>query len=1076
MGVSRTDFIIVAPLKEERDALLALLPGHRKLPPSQEHVWVHYQAEIPVRFADRTCGAYSVVVLPLSRMGHTEAAAATVDAIRQWRPRYVLLVGIGGGVAAAGVALGDILIADQVADYELQRMTEKQARVQWQIYRADKRLLIAAQNFTGRDWADAAPRPAQGAPRVHFGTICTGNKMIADRARTDELREVWPRLVGVEMEASGVASAAAQAAGATGFFMIRCASDLADSEKGSERVRRWRSYACDTAAAYIVEFLKSGPVPSARAGDVDEGRLENRTPLREGGYLPSPATEVFVGRAPQIRELLTLWRENRGSLVQIVADGGTGKTTLVRRWLGELGGDADRPPDLRWSFYSQGSHREAMDSTAFFDFTARALGIDSAALEPAERRRMGALVARRFAARGGVLVLDGMEPLQHLPSVEGGAVSDPLLHQMLQEFREILRSGDQGGHFVVVITTRWAIPHLRGPGTATLELPALSVREGADLLQRVRISGKPEAGLEFRPAPHRTGDELEATSSEFAGHPLALTLLAAYLLCAEEGDLARRTTIPPITAFPEDIPGYSHARRVMAAYDRLFCRSDEAGWHEACRQLLRVIGLFDRPAEPELIDALCRPPISGLTDQLASASRYNYAVSRLRDLRLLSSSDAAAPELLDTHPLIREHFGRSLREESPDTWAQAHARLGRELDRSVAAVRPTAVREMLTLYRAVAHGCRAGEYAWSWSVFVHRVQQDDRFTSTGKLGLTVAEVSALSGFFRTPWHEVADGVPPEIVGKALGRAAFCLRAMGRLRDASSAFETALAHHERRGDLQAAAADANNYSVGLLQVGDLPRAVELATRALRYTEQAGAVHDLAKRQVNLAWLLHYEGRTAEARQGFREALRLLREHHSGQLRLRSTQGQRYGEFLLEADPTLEDIREAAVIGQGMIDHPTPVYERLDAAMGYMIRGRAESLLFSSGHSQDGAAALHSLRQAEELSRQTGHRDALVRCLLPLAAASRVAGEFRDAARYLNGAEEIIEQYGMLLYLIDSALERAWLALARGDAATATEFLGQANVSRARYAPSYGRHNRTFRDLESCCRKGNADLSR
>jgi nucleoside phosphorylase len=165
-GTQHTDFIIVAPLPEERDALLAQLPGHRKLPPSHEHVWVHYRAEIPVRFTDGTRGAYSVVILPLAGMGHTAAATATVDAIRQWRPQYVLLVGIAGGITAAGVGLGDILIADQVADYELQRTSPKQATVQWQVHRTDKRLLIAAQNFTSRDWADAAPRPTHGAPSV----------------------------------------------------------------------------------------------------------------------------------------------------------------------------------------------------------------------------------------------------------------------------------------------------------------------------------------------------------------------------------------------------------------------------------------------------------------------------------------------------------------------------------------------------------------------------------------------------------------------------------------------------------------------------------------------------------------------------------------------------------------------------------------------------------------------------------------------------------------------------------------------------------------------------------------------
>jgi nucleoside phosphorylase/tetratricopeptide (TPR) repeat protein len=1069
MGTTRTDFVIVAPLGQERDALLERLPGHRKLPPSREHVWVHYRAEVPVRFPDGARGAYSVVVLPLSKIGHTEAATATVDVIRQWRPRYVLLVGIGGGVAAAGVGLGDILIADQVADYELQQVTSDRAAVRWQTHRADQRLLIGAQNFTGRDWAAAAPWPGRGpdAPRVHFGTICTGNKVIADAARTDGLREMWPSLVGVEMEASGVANAAAQAAGTTGFFMIRCVSDLADAEKDSDRVQRWRSAACGTAAAYTIEFLKSGPVPRARGDAEDRGPQGEAALPRDGGRPLSPATEVFVGRAAQIRELLTLWRGNSSFLIQIAADGGTGKTTLVRRWLDALGQDGHRPPDLHWSFYSQGSHHEAVDSTAFFDFAARALGIDPAAIEPAQRRRVGALVARRFAARGGVMVLDGVEPLQHPPSVEGGSVSDPQLHQMLQEFREILRSGGHDGRFLVVITTRWPIPHLDGPGTARLELPALSPSEGADLLRQVRVSGRPGASLEFRPEPERTEQELAATSREFAGHPLALTLLAAYLLAAEDGDLARRSTIPAVTEFPQDIPGYSHARRVMAAYDRLFERTDAAGWHEACRQLLRMIGLFDRPAEPELVDALCRPPIAGLTDRLTSASRYNYAVSRLRDLRLLSPPDPAAPELLDTHPLIREHFARTLRREDPQAWARAHAGLALTLDRSVAATRPTTVREMLTLYRAIAHGCRAGEYGWSWTVFADRVQQDDRFTSTGKLGLTIAEVSALSGFFQTPWHEVADGVPPAIVGSALGRAAFCLRAVGRLRDASSAFEAALAHHERRGDLRAAAADANNYSVGLLQAGDLRRAVELAERSLRYTERSGATRDVVKRRVNLAWLLHYEGRTVEARQGFYEALRLLRELQPEQPRLRSTQGQRYGEFLLEAEPTTDDLREAAAIGQGMIDHPTAVYETLDPAMGYMIRGRAETLLFSSGQSPDGATALSSLKQAEDLSRQTGHRDALVRCLLPLAAASRLAGEFRDAARFLNEAGELIEQHGMHLYLVDCALERAWLEIARGDAATATEFLGLARALRARYAPSYGRHDRAFAGLAARC---------
>jgi formylglycine-generating enzyme required for sulfatase activity/nucleoside phosphorylase len=257
-------------LVEEREAVLARLPGHDKLPLTEKDIRVYYAADIPVHFPDGKDSQYSIIVVPLARMGHTEAANATGDAIRRWRPRYVLLVGIAGGVPQAAVQLGDVLISDQVADYELQKVADGQPSIRWQIHRADQRLLIAAQNFTAPVWEQTkARRPNRSRPQVHFGPICTGNKVIADESLIEQFREVWTKLIGVEMEAGGVANAVAQAARMPGFFMIRGVSDLADGCKDSRRVKRWRPYACEIAAAYAIEFLKSGPVPLA-AGTVDE--------------------------------------------------------------------------------------------------------------------------------------------------------------------------------------------------------------------------------------------------------------------------------------------------------------------------------------------------------------------------------------------------------------------------------------------------------------------------------------------------------------------------------------------------------------------------------------------------------------------------------------------------------------------------------------------------------------------------------------------------------------------------------------------------------------------------------------
>lgn len=306
------DFIIITPLAEERDAILARLPGHRQLPPSAHDIRVYYASRIPVTFSDGSESEFSVIVAPLAGLGHTEAATATSDSIRRWRPRYVLLVGIAGGIAKAGVSLGDVLISDQVADYELQKVTTEGLQIRWQVHRVDQRLLNASRNFAG-SYATLAPRPAAGQPTVHWGPICTGNKVVADESLAAQLREVWMKLIGVEMEAGGVANAAAQSASQPGFFMIRGVSDLADVDKDSDAVKLWRPYAREIAAAWTVEFLKHGPVPPADSNSRTEG------------------TGTVAGQSSTTA--LTIWRERLDFLQQqeAIASDSAQKFTLKKQ-------------------------------------------------------------------------------------------------------------------------------------------------------------------------------------------------------------------------------------------------------------------------------------------------------------------------------------------------------------------------------------------------------------------------------------------------------------------------------------------------------------------------------------------------------------------------------------------------------------------------------------------------------------------------------------------------------------------------------------------------------------------------
>jgi hypothetical protein len=80
--------------------------------------------------------------------------------------------------------------------------------------------------------------------------------------------------------------------------------------------------------------------------------------------------------------------------------------------------------------------------------------------------------------------------------------------------------------------------------------------------------------------------------------------------------------------------------------------------------ILRMLGLFDRPAGEQIFGALLKSPaIPGLTESLANLSQSDWRtiLARLRRARLLTAEDPHYPGHLDTHPLVREYFGEQLR-------------------------------------------------------------------------------------------------------------------------------------------------------------------------------------------------------------------------------------------------------------------------------------------------------------------------------------------------------------------------------------------------------------------------------
>lgn len=258
---SSVDVLIITALPEERDALLALLEPYRKI--QLPDAPTYYHATVPAYAHE---GEYTVVVTMLSQMGNVPAAQHTTRALQDFAPDYIMMVGIAGGVCGKA-QLGDVVVATQVLYYETEKVTPEGNDQRPPVYQADPILLDRTQNYTDISWKDliASARPplrtrrtsSHDQPEVIFGVIASGEKVIADAAFLKQIRRTHAKIVGVEMESFGVAVAAANSRDRPRFIAVRGISDYADARKND----MWHRYAAESAAAFAVGFLRSGPIP-----------------------------------------------------------------------------------------------------------------------------------------------------------------------------------------------------------------------------------------------------------------------------------------------------------------------------------------------------------------------------------------------------------------------------------------------------------------------------------------------------------------------------------------------------------------------------------------------------------------------------------------------------------------------------------------------------------------------------------------------------------------------------------------------------------------------------------------------
>ena len=848
--------------------------------------------------------------------------------------------------------------------------------------------------------------------------------------------------------------------------------------------------------------------------------------------LPTPG-RYFIGREDELAFLDACWVGSRWenesvNTVVIVAMGGVGKSALLARWLNDLAFknwtlDKDKPylkanAVFVWSFYSQGTEERLTSADAFLEQSLGWFGDSNpTAGSPRERgQRLADLVRRQRA----LLILDGLEPLQEPPGPRGGRIKDPGVAALVRSL-----SLDNNG--LLVISTREAVEQIRyqeGGAVRRMDLAHFSENDGAALLATLGVIG--------------TEKERRKTSAAYKGHALALTLLGTYLVKAHGGEIRKLPDIDISEA--DEVAQGGHAWRVIQAYDKWLGPTE--------RSILRLLGFFDKPAEKEAIDVLrAEPMIQGLNDGLVEIkdSTWNVALTNLAECGLLPKPEPASGfqegealfvpkghqigasdfshlrsspnNDLDAHPLVRAYFAHHVERQHPNAWQAGHERLY-EHYKNAAPELPDTLDEMMPLYAAVVHGCKAGKYDEALNeVLWKRIYRGSDRYSVNRLGAFGPNLVAVGSLFVQRWTEVAPDLSDAAKAWLLNEAGFLLRGLGRLAEAVQPMEASGYMDVERDDWKGAAISFSNVSELSLTLGNVTRAVTSGVESVELADKSGAPAWRMVSRTKVADALHQTGRLEEAAVAFREAEALQEEWQPEYPRLYSVQGYQYCDLLLGRPgpgvwfgldggveefvafkEACEEVRERAAqtLGwaqRGGLGVLTLALDNLSLGRAYLGLSLAPSpqpsppstALQTMDHPGGGEGAgtgrqRRSRSDNEYLDSEAKHRsaehlDEAVRGLraagqeqfLPLGLLARAAFHRLHVERHLaevdlNEAEEIAERGGMRLHLADVHLERTVLHLQYDENDKARERLDHAVALIE--ACGYGRRLRDVEYLE------------
>ncbi len=745
--------------------------------------------------------------------------------------------------------------------------------------------------------------------------------------------------------------------------------------------------------------------------------IEDHADIRR---LPRPLARL-VGRAAELQQLDQALFDDKVRVVVLEAGGGVGKSALSFAWLQAMQPDYHGYAKVfAWSFYSQDLHETYTSSAEFFQAALPFLGYTAEL--PTDDVEKGRALAQLLKVQPILLILDGLEPLQHPPQVLDGELKDSALKALLDDVYA------QGCHGLVLVSSRQPVVELDEWDAAYyrhLPLATLPAVDGARLLTHLGVNG--------------FAADLQAACEELGGHALALVLLGRLLKQRFNGLIERRDCLPPLWEEPKK---GGHALRVLKFYETQGSESQDT-WPRV-QAVLFLLGLFDRPMGLLEHDALLKKadiaaPLRDL-DELAWQRLEQHLeqaglllTAHIKSASFYDENNPAFRTEWDTHPLIRSYFGHRFAHIQPEAFCQAHQVLFEYYQAVPGQQQPDSLQDLQPLYRAVVHGCLAGEYKNTlYDVYNERIQRKKGY-SVRELGAYSQNLTALTAFFPQGWNQpVQQGLSEGDQAWLLAVASFCLMSLGRLSEAVKPRQADLKLSKKIGDWEGASNTAQNLVNLYLPLGRVDEATQAAQQALDYAQQAEDLFEQIASQAYLGHGLHRQGEEAAALQAFVRAEALQAQRQPDTPQLYSLAGFLYCALLLDQAETAEAVQQVVARGEYALKIGKRNNHLLTIALDHLTLARAHWRL------QQPPTAAEYFQQAVAGIRKASFtlylpfflidraNFYLEHCMRDHASGKGVLPEpFQQAQADLQEAGNIIRRCGMKLYQVDWHLAMARL---------------------------------------------------